>query len=163
MLKFQFGSLQPEKGSKLKCVHQRLRKYKYNGATLTCSEVQPTQKTPLLLQLKAYMWVVGKVTSFIFLGHTPWSFFRRKNPTTIRNWKNQSTSGWIPLNYSTHPPLPITIKIIHDAENLWPAHTFWAKNTIYMTYLQCSLTIQHRQWVHLYHKHSIYNLQSTFS
>lgn len=39
MLKFQFASLQPEKGSKLKCVYQRLSKYKYNGTTLTYSEV----------------------------------------------------------------------------------------------------------------------------
>lgn len=39
MLKFQSASLQAEKGSKLKCVHQRLSKYKYNETTLTYSEV----------------------------------------------------------------------------------------------------------------------------
>lgn len=96
--------------------------------------------------------MVGKVTeSIIFLGHILWSFFKSKKNTT-RNWKNKSTLGRIRQNYSTHPPLSVPFKIIHDAENLWLEHTFCTKNTVYITYLQSSWTIEHIQWVHLYHK-----------
>lgn len=83
-----------------------------------------------------------------------------KTPPT-RNRKNKSALGWIPWHYSTHPPVPVTFKIIHDAKKLWPEHAFHTKNIICMTYLQCSWTMQHIQWVNLYHKYSIYKLPST--